>query len=168
MRVINPKKRNSLEAFVSSVIELKLDQTSMFAWQDYSHDEWKTPPYTTLLEFSDRRARATENTVRENEQKRPATIPDKRIPSKTSYATNVEKTCIACKSAKHPLYGCRVFETFPHGKKLQLIRDNGLCIKCLKPGHFANRCPCLQKCKKCQRPYLFFFYFFICFTTIRG
>ena len=47
---------NSLEAFVTSVIESKLDQTTMFARQDHSLDIREIPPYATLLEFLDRRA----------------------------------------------------------------------------------------------------------------
>ena len=46
----------SLEAFVTSVIETKLDQTSMFAWQDYSHESRQVPHYEELLEFLDRPA----------------------------------------------------------------------------------------------------------------
>ena len=151
MRAIKAMKGDSLRAFVTSIIELKLDQTSTFAWQDHSHDERETPPYTALLEFLDRRARASENTTRESERKRLATIPDKGFPK--SYATNVEETCIACKSAKHPLYGCRVFQGFPRSKKLQTVTENELCLNCLKPGHFANLCPCLQRCKKCHGPH---------------
>ena len=52
-------KNNSREEFVSSIIELKLDQTLIFAWQNYSHDQKEIPPYTTVLEFLDKRARAT-------------------------------------------------------------------------------------------------------------
>ena len=76
MRAINTMRSNSLEAFVTSVIELKLDQTSMFTWQDYTHDQREVPPYTTILEFLDRRSRATENTmaIRENERRRLTTI----------------------------------------------------------------------------------------------
>ena len=151
MRAINTMSSNSLEGFVTSVIELKLDQTSMFAWQDHTHDQREVPPYTTLLEFLDRRARATENTIRENERRRLTTNSERRIPPRPSYTTSVDETCIVCKSAKHPLYGCGMFKGFPHSRKLQLVKENGLCLNCLKPGHFAKRCPFTQKCKKCQR-----------------
>ena len=59
MRAITAMADNSLEAFVTSIIESTLDQTSMFACQDYSHDRREVPPYETLLEFLDRHARAT-------------------------------------------------------------------------------------------------------------
>ena len=153
MRAITTMFGDSLEAFVTSLIESKLDQNTMFAWQDYSHESKKVPPYTALLEFLDRRARATENTVREGERKRSTTSSERRAPSKPSYTANVEETCIACKTAKHPLYGCRAFKAFSHGKKLELVRENGLCLNCLKPGHFANKCSCAQRCKKCEKPH---------------
>ena len=153
MRAITAMPDNSLEAFVTSIVETKLDQTSMFAWQDYSHESRHVPSYDKLLEFLDRRAQATENVLRESSRKRPGPAPERRISSKPSYTANVEETCIACKSARHPLYGCKVFKGFSHGKKLELVRENGLCLNCLKTGHFANRCPCTQKCKKCQKPH---------------
>ena len=67
MQAINTMSSNSLDAFVTSGIELKLYQTSMFTWQDYTHDQRKGLPYTTVLEFLDRQAQATKNTIRESE-----------------------------------------------------------------------------------------------------
>ena len=116
---------NLPEAFVTSIIETKLDQTSMFVWQDYSHESKQVPPYGKLLEFLDWRARATQNTLCEGERKRLGTAPERRISSKLFYAANVEEICKACKSAKHPLYGCKVFKGFCHSKKLELVRENG-------------------------------------------
>ena len=158
MRAINTMSNNSLDTFVTSVIELKLYQTSMFAWQDYTHDQREVPPYTTLLEFLDRRAQATENTIHECEQRCSTTNPAERIFPKPLYTISVDETCIACKSAKHPLYRCRMFKGFSHGKKLQLGRENGICLNFLKPGHFGSRCPSTQKCKKCLKPHLPWFH----------
>ena len=144
---------NLLEAFITSIIESKLEHTFMLVWQDYSHASREVPPYETLLEFLDRCARATENTLRESERKCLGMAPERRIFSRPSYIASVEKTCMACKSAKHPLYVCRAFKGFSHSKKLELMRENGLYLNCLKPRHFTNQCPCTQKCKKCQKPH---------------
>ena len=78
--VITAMADNSLEAFVTSVIESKLDQASMFSWQDYSHQSRGVPPYESLLEFLDWHARATENTLRETEQELSRAAPERRIP----------------------------------------------------------------------------------------
>ena len=40
----------------------------------------------------------------------------------------------------------------PHSK-ITIVRDNGLCLNCLRPGHFANQCSSAQECKKCEKPH---------------
>ena len=56
-----------------------------------------------------------------------------------------------CKSNTHPLYNCKIFQAYPHSRKLSIAKDNRLCLNCLKPGHFVARCPSSQKCKKCNK-----------------
>ena len=48
--------------FVMSVLETKLDQTTMFQWQKHNQGLKEVPDYLELLEFLDLWARATENT----------------------------------------------------------------------------------------------------------
>ena len=55
--------------------------------------------------------------------------------------------------AKHSLYGWRVFYGLPQTQKMTTVRDNGLCLNCLRPGHFVNQCSSAQKCNKCQKPH---------------
>ena len=31
---------------------------------------------------------------------------------------------------------------------MTIVRDNGLCLNCLRPGHFINQCSSTQKCQK--------------------
>ena len=40
-----------------------------------------------------------------------------------------------------------------HDKKLSLLKENGYCLNCLKPGHFLRQCPTDQHCRKCQKPH---------------
>ena len=55
--------------FVTSVLETKLDQTTMFEWQTHSQGSKEVPDYFELLEFLDLWARPTENTKVEHEWK---------------------------------------------------------------------------------------------------
>ena len=57
-----------LKSFVLSVIALKLDWSSMFAWQNHSKDQRELPSYTDLLDFIDCLARASENIARNGNQ----------------------------------------------------------------------------------------------------
>ena len=52
------------------VIELKLDRSSMFAWQNHSKDQMEVPSYTDLLEFINLRTRAWESIAQEGDWKR--------------------------------------------------------------------------------------------------
>ena len=52
MRALQAIKYDSLETLVPSVIELKLDQSFMFAWQNHSMEQREVPSYTDLLDFT--------------------------------------------------------------------------------------------------------------------
>ena len=52
---------------------------------------------------------------------------------------------------KHPLFTCPEFRAKPRDKMVHILRSNGLCLNCLKPGHFVKNCPSSNRCKKCQR-----------------
>ena len=49
--------------FITSVLELKLDQDTMFEWQKHSQDSADVPHYQKLLDFIDLRAQASEVSV---------------------------------------------------------------------------------------------------------
>ena len=49
--------------FITSVIELKLDVTTMFEWQKHSQSCREVPHYQDLLDFIDLRAQASETTI---------------------------------------------------------------------------------------------------------
>ena len=36
---------------------------------------------------------------------------------------------------------------------LSTLKDNNLCLNCLKPGHFIRECKSLHRCRKCQKPH---------------
>ena len=55
--------------FVTATLELKLDQTTKFEWQNYSSDNTKVPHYKELLEFLDMRALASETISRDMNRK---------------------------------------------------------------------------------------------------
>ena len=139
--------------FVTSVLETKLDQTTMFEWQKHSQGSKKVPDYLELLEFLDLRARATENNKGEPERKHSSNPSLKKTASRPSYAVNADEMCVACKKANHPLYACKSFQALSHEKKMSVVKDNKLCMNCLCSGHFVKECPSPQRCKKCHQPH---------------
>ena len=84
-------------SFVTSLLELKLDTTTMFEWQKYSQEAPSVPHYSTLLEFISLHAQASMSSV----------FDLKRGPGHrtlTSYSASTEEVnCVACKETKHPL-----------------------------------------------------------------
>ena len=108
------------------------------------------PPFEDLLDFLDLQACDTENSVHDVVNKSPTTSnPGKRMTK--SYKASVEDTCVACNKDYYPLYGCKSFIALLPDKRMELVRENRLCMNCLKSGHFTNQCPFSQKCKKCRR-----------------
>lgn len=72
--------------------------------------------------------------------------------SVTSNAANVEisMNCVACKKDK--LYACQKFKGLGHEEKVTVLKTNGLCMNCMRPGHYMKDCASSHRCKRCQRP----------------
>ena len=51
--------------FITSLIEPKLDRSTMFQWQRHTQENTDVPHYAEILEFIDLRARASETVFRE-------------------------------------------------------------------------------------------------------
>ncbi len=43
--------------------------------------------------------------------------------------------------------------SLPHHKMVATIKENGICMNCLRPGHFIKQCKSQHRCKHCQRPH---------------
>ena len=129
------------QAFITSLLEMKLDSTTMFEWQRHSHEH--VPDYQELLDFLNLRAQATEAST----EKRRASKP---INSMVATATPIDN-CISCGLEKHQLYICPKFRSLSQAEKMDLLRSKNCCLNCLRPGHFAKKCKSLNHCKYCKR-----------------
>ena len=123
----------------------------------YSQKSTTIPHFTMLLEFVNLRAQASESTAPEAVKKHwwEATPPKRSVPPRpvTSLTAAVDDTCIMCKSGKHPLYSCYKFKTLPPDRMILTLKSNGLCLNCLRPGHFVKECTSMNRCRKCQKPH---------------
>ena len=138
--------------FVTSILELKLDQTTLFEWQKHSQSSDSVPHYLELLEFINLRAQASETSVKQRADPHALKKPIKHV---TSFATGMSEpaSCIICKTEKHPLYCCSRFKGLAHDRMVSFLKENSICLNCLRPGHFVRQCKSPSKCKKCQRPH---------------
>ena len=148
-------------SFITSLLELKLDQNTMFEWQKCSQESSEVPHYKDLLEFINLRAQASESVSSEikklirTEQHLPKRVPPSKPGPIVSFATSASNTdnCVLCKNEKHPLYVCTRFKSLPQDKMMSTIKSNELCFNSRRPGHFSKQCPSLNRCRKCQKPH---------------
>ena len=134
MRALKAMKCDSLETSVSLLVQLKLDWSSMFVWQNYSKDLREVHSYTDLLDFIDLLTHASENIVQEGDRKRNSG----KKSNVNLNVVNIQNSCVGC-NAKHPLHKCRDFCTVSNDRKMAIVKMNALCINCLRPGHFLKK-----------------------------
>ena len=141
--------------FITSVLELKLDTTTLFEWQRHSQSETDVPHYKDLLAFIDLRAQATEGSTAATVKKpKSEYTPFKKIPttgmSVASYASHhetVSNQCVLCQDEKYPLYTCPKFKPLVHDKNISLLKYNNLCMNCIS-GQALQICTQMPKCQK--------------------
>ena len=121
--------------FVTSILELKLDQNTMFEWQKHSQDSAAVPHYNDLLEVINLRAQASE-ALPARKGSSPSVANQSKRGSKpvTAYAASVSDgpNCVVCQTERHPLYFCQQFKLLSHEQKVKVLKTNGICMNCLK------------------------------------
>ena len=141
--------------FVTSLLELKLDETTMFEWQRSSQGRSEVPHFLELLKFIDLRAQASESKTPAEPPKRPVRQEFRKpaTPVKPVHVATPTDACIACKVTKHPLHHCSTFRSLSHDDMISLLKSSHLCLNCFKPGHFVRQCPSLHRCRRCHGPH---------------
>ncbi len=145
--------------FVTSLMELKLDQNTMFEWQKHSQSSSGVPHYRELLDFINLRAQASETSVADGAKRSYGPEFRKNFSAGKPIASFMVSTpfpstepCVSCKG-RHPLYACVKFKALPHERRIATIKTHGHCMNCLRPGHFVRNCPSSHQCRECQRPH---------------
>ena len=160
LRALKTMKSEPDPSFVTSIIELKLDETTLFEWQKHSQEKVEeVPHYRDILEFIDLRAQAAESIAIPSKKqsvqsgKKPAHFGRVASYTATSDESGVRSHCLICVSERHPLYTCPKFKAMSHDEKRSTLRKNNLCLNCLGSGHFVKQCKSSHRCRKCQRPH---------------
>ena len=154
LRALDAAESEPLSQFVTSIIQLKLDSSTLFEWQKHTQSTTEVPTFERILEFIDLRARASEITTPTIRR-----TPKVENPTRKAIASFVANSgpssghCVVCKSEKHPLYHCSRFKEMSHHRKLSVVRNHNLCMNCLKNGHFLKNCKSCHHCRTCQKPH---------------
>ena len=130
--------------FITSVLELKLDSNTMFEWQKHSQKSAAVPHYNELLDFINMRTQASESLPVAPRGSTPFFSKKQHFSSKpiASFAADASASspnCVVCKTEKHPLYACPRFKSLPHDQKIVTLKSNGVCMNCLRSGHFVRQ-----------------------------
>ena len=140
--------------FMTSLIQLKLDSTTSFAWREASKDTMKeVPDCEAILKFLDQRARSADD---EGTNKKPPHFitPPKKYPKNVAAHLATGSTsgnCSLCQAEKHPLYVCPKFKAMPITEKRNTLTLRDACFNCLRTGHRAIQCQSSHRCKRCQK-----------------
>ena len=160
LRALRSLEQEPSPAFITSLIELKLDATTMFEWQRHTQSETEVPHYKQILEFIDHRAQAFEISMSGKLQSKSDYFRNRQVkPSRSITAFAIAShdspgtRCVLCKNERHTIYSCTKFRSSPHEAKLSVVRSNNLCMNCLGKGHYTAKCKSPHRCRKCQRPH---------------
>ena len=156
LRALKIMKHEPSGPFITSLLELKLDSGTMFEWQKFSQKSTDMPHYGDLLDFINLRAQASEAVASEPKPRfvpKKPNLPSRSVTSFAASARDSDANCVLCKTEKHPLYACARFKSLSHDRMLSTLKTNGLCMNCLRPGHFSKQCQSLNRCRKCSRPH---------------
>ena len=145
LRALKSLGHEPSQAFITSLLEMKLDSTTMFEWQRHSQDHTDVPDYQELLDFLNSRAQAAEASSEKKRLSKPI--------NSMAITTVSTDNCISCGQEKHQLYACSKFRSLSHAEKIDLLRSKNYCLNCLRPGHFVRKCKSLNHCRRCQRPH---------------
>lgn len=71
------------------------------------------------------------------------------IVNKSSASTNIR--CELCDDTRHKNFKCPQFIELSITRRLEKVREKGLCFNCLQKGHRSTDCPSNGTCLKCKR-----------------
>ena len=129
--------------FITSILELKLNEDTLFKWQRHSHESGNIPHYQDILDFLHLRVQSSESIKYKVDRRGNPTL------QRTSYVASTNNTSEVCDKGKHPLYTWQQFKLLPYEGKMSILKGNGYCFNCLNKGHLSKHCPSSPRCYKC-------------------
>ena len=99
LRALKAMKLEPSGAFITALLEMKLDQSTMFEWQKHTQEQSEVPHFMEFVGFIDLRARASEAIICEGQKRQYQAAPSKgTAPTIISYAANIDinTSCVVC------------------------------------------------------------------------
>ena len=113
LRALKAKSQEPSGPFIASLLELKLDQNTLFEWQKASQGSKDVTQYTELLEFRNLRAQASKSCSSDSKKsicdvRRQFSGNGRQITSFAANTIDSNYNCVVCKTETHPLYACDI------------------------------------------------------------
>ena len=132
---------NPLASFIlCHALSKKIDPETMKQWELSFQDD-SFPKIDEFVNFLDRRSRA----LAAAEANQPGFSKPKY---KSTHVGVVRSSCPIC-NEQHGVYKCPKFFEMNVEERRTVVRDHGLCFKCLNPGHASKDCH-WRPCRKCN------------------
>ena len=114
-----------------------------------SNDDWNmTKILEVLLEELEARERASLPKSRDNKQTHSPYRRGKDSPTTATFAGGSKSGCCFCQQEDHTPTQCTKVPGMDERKRL--IREQGRCFICLRPGHISKHCRSSLKCTNCN------------------
>ena len=124
-----------------NMIASKLSETYLREYFNFLQKEKKEEDVESLQEFIEQKAK--ENAFVEETIKGASSVSSgARRPYAYAHhgSSQKEDKCAACGSPEHAIWRCTKFRGQNIHEKTQVIKKGGLCFKCLRSGHVADKC----------------------------
>ena len=122
---------------VTSMIQAKVDQMTLFTWKDSSKDQVERAPHCDeILRFLKQRATSESSTQRCSKPPPPV----KSVTAHIASNPNQSGKCQLCQGERHPFYICPAFKEISLDKKQSSLTAKNACFNCMKVGHRASQC----------------------------
>ncbi|XP_062537651.1 uncharacterized protein LOC134205970 [Armigeres subalbatus] len=125
------------------MLSQKLDDDTMRHWETH-HSSKDIPSYKPMVEFLEKHCAILQSTSarRSIEFKRP-------VKSQVVHAAvSSDAICQVCNGGSHSIEQCRRFGKMKVIDRKMIVRKLGLCLQCLRSGHFVMDCS-RSACGKC-------------------
>lgn len=161
-------------AILCVILTDTLDDETRYLWSTHS-DKPALPNADDLFKFLYVRCRALDDGAKSKQStaskisndtnalgvRKSSSVPYTQKIKKNSESTSQTKPysrssdaykfdCKSCDSTAHPIFRCPTFTEMTVQTRIDMVKNNGLCQKCLGTNHRSADCKRIMKCFKCQ------------------
>jgi len=141
-----------LNLFIINIVSYRLDDGLRKDWESKCK-KGELPEWEKLRKFLEEKCRINEQTAqstRTSSKAKPRSQADRQV-AFLATETNSTRKCCVCEK-QHATHECEVLKNMKKSsEKESIVKEKGLCLNCLKPGHTKDKCYNPSSCKICEK-----------------